>query len=220
MVLKNSRHLLTILSLLLLTAILVVICYFWLDRQLVWWLVAHDTRRYSLLKILANDITLLLTILIALFYLSFVVKLSLNRLNLFDRKFVIVCNAVVTGQFVKALLEPIFGRYWTGTFICNNPSLLNNHVYGFNWFTTGSAFQSFPSGHTTFIISFSVTLWLLFPCLRWLWALLSALVIVGQLGMYYHFASDIFAGVFLGALIAYCHYTYHHSRLTKPSNRN
>jgi membrane-associated phospholipid phosphatase len=115
----------------------------------------------------------------------------------------LACNAVVIGQFLKDIFKVIFGRYWPATFVCNNPSLVSNHVYGFQWFKSGSAYASFPSGHTTFIFSFSISMWFLFPKLRWLWFLLAFLVVVGQIGMYYHFLSDVIAGALLGSLVGF-----------------
>jgi membrane-associated phospholipid phosphatase len=46
-------------------------------------------------------------------------------------------------------------------------------------------------------------MWFLFPKLRWLWFLLAFLVVVGQIGMYYHFLSDVIAGALLGSLVGF-----------------
>ena len=106
----------------------------------------------------------------------------------------------------------MFGRYWPATFTCHNPSLIDNHVYGFNWFNTGAAYASFPSGHATFIFSFAAVLWSVFPKLRWLACLLCLLVISGQIVMYYHFVSDIIAGAILGTLVGICVVQNHQSK--------
>ncbi|ADA79124.1 hypothetical protein FTU_1497 [Francisella tularensis subsp. tularensis TIGB03] len=63
--------------------------------------------------------------------------------------------------------------------------------------------NSFPSGHATFIFSFSVSMWILFPKYRWLWALLAFLVVVTQLLQYFHFVSDLIVGLMLGSIIGY-----------------
>lgn len=197
------RPLLTCLAMILAGTILIILSYVFVDRQVVWWLVAHHSRSVPFFKIAANDITLLLNVLIVLFYLYYGINVLLRRLTYWDRKTVLLCHAVVIGQFLKEALKVVFGRYWPATF-ASNPSLIDNHVYGFNWFKMGTAYASFPSGHTTFIFSFAAVLWCVFPKLRWLACLLCVLVISGQIVMYYHFVSDIIAGVILGTLVGVC----------------
>ncbi|API86966.1 phosphatase PAP2 family protein [Francisella uliginis] len=182
---------------------MIVFCYFFVDRQIVWFLHDHHFRSYKILEIFANDITFWITKVIAIFYIYFFIKLVIKKTNDLDYKVLLIANAVVIGQFLKDFLKGIFGRYWTATFIDNNPSLIRDHVYGFNWFHSGNAYASFPSGHATFIVSFSIAAWILFPKLRWLWILLAVLVVVSQILMYFHFASDLIAGSMLGTLVGY-----------------
>ncbi|WP_150468338.1 phosphatase PAP2 family protein [Francisella sp. SYW-9] len=191
---------------------LIVFFYFFVDRQIVWFLHDHHSRSYKILEILANDIVFYLRELIPIFYIYFFIKLVIKKTNNLDYKVLLIANAVVIGQILKDFLKGIFGRYWTATFINNNPSLIRDHVYGFNWFHSGSAYGSFPSGHATFILSFSVTAWILFPKLRWLWALLAALVVASQLLMYFHFASDLIAGSMLGTLVGYYTASFYNKR--------
>lgn len=205
---------LRVMLLILAIIVLILISYLFVDRPVVWFLVEHHSRQFGLLRLFANDITFTLTILIFFFYIYYAVRLSKRGIGRFDRELLLCCNAVVIGQFLKDILKSIFGRYWTATFVCNNPSLVSNHVYGFNWFRSGSSYASFPSGHATFIFSFSVSMWYLFPKLRWLWSLLAFLVILGQIGMYYHFVSDVVAGGLLGSLVGfYSTYRFKHARI-------
>jgi membrane-associated phospholipid phosphatase len=183
--------------------ILITLSYFFVDRQVVWFLVRHHSTQFGLLKIFANDIVLALTVAIFIFYIYYALCLTRNKIGHVDKKLLLACNAVVIGSFLKDILKNLFGRYWASTFTCNNPSLLNNHVYGFNWLKSGGAYQSFPSGHTTFIVAFATSMWFLFPKLRWLWALLACLVMVGQIGMYYHFVSDVLGGIMLGMPVGF-----------------
>ncbi|WP_255321786.1 phosphatase PAP2 family protein [Francisella halioticida] len=182
---------------------MIVFCYFFVDRQIVWFLYDHHSRNYRILEIFANDITSSITKLIIIFYIYYFIKLTFKRDSKFEYKILLITNAVVIGQFLKAFLKGIFGRYWTATFVNNNPSLIKDHAYDFNWFHSGNIYGSFPSGHATFIVSFSVAAWVLFPKLHWLWALLMVLVVVSQLLMYFHFASDLIAGSMLGSLVGY-----------------
>jgi membrane-associated phospholipid phosphatase len=183
--------------------VLIVFCYFFVDRQFVWFLYEHHTRNYNILEIFANDITYLLTKAICVFYIYYFIKLVLAKASQTDYKIMLIANAVVIGQVLKDFIKGIFGRYWTETFINNNPSLIRDHVFGFNWFHSGTAYTSFPSGHATFILSFSVAGIILFPKLRWLFILLALLVTLSQLLMYFHFASDLIAGAIFGSLVGY-----------------
>ncbi len=200
---------------LLISLVLIVISYFFIDRQLVWFLASHHMRQYSILKIIANDITFGISTIIFLYYIYFFIRLGFSKCSLLNRKVLTICNAVVTVLFLKNILKVIFSRYWTSTFICNNLSLVKNHVYGFNWFAGSEQMASFPSGHASFIFAFSVSLWYLFPKLRFLSALLAILVVVGQIAMYYHFVSDVIAGIALGSLVGFYHVYYQQKFIDK-----
>lgn len=192
--------------------VLIVFCYFFVDRQIVWFLYDHHSRSYKILEILANDIVLTIRNIIPVFYIYFFIKLVVKKTNNLDYKVLLIANAIVIGQVLKDFLKEIFGRYWPATFINNNPSLIKDHMYGFNWFHSGSAYGSFPSGHATFMLSFSVAAWILFPKLRWLWVLLAVLVVASQLLMYFHFASDLIAGSMLGTLVGYYTASFYNKR--------
>ena len=191
---------------LLLVTALCIFCYYFTDRQLVWWLVAHHSRDMFALKIMANNLLNIVVLCVFLVYLVYLFCSGKFRLHKIEHKLIIMCNAMVVTYFLKDMLKLVFGRYWAATFICNNPSLVNNNVYGFNWFTSGESYASFPSGHTAMICAFSASMWLLFPALRWLWALFAILVMIGQAGMYYHYISDILAGAALGSVVALYNY--------------
>jgi len=59
--------------------------------------------------------------------------------------------SVLTTWAMKNQLKVVFGRTWPETWTRNNPSLIRDGVFGFNPFTTGSGYESFPSGHTAAI---------------------------------------------------------------------
>lgn len=190
----------------LLAAIACTVCYYLVDRQLVWWLYAHHSRQITILKFMSNQIPNIIGAGIFLVYGSMALQYKRFVHNKTCMKLLTACNAVVISIFLKDILKFMFGRYWPDTFVCNNPSLIMNHAYGFNWFTDGSAWRSFPSGHTTFIFAFAASMWLLFPKLRWLWILLPIMVMTGLAGLYYHFVSDIIAGAALGTMVAIYNY--------------
>ena len=111
----------------------------------------------------------------------------------------IALNLVVT-NLLKLFLKWSFGRYWPETWKQNNPSLIANDAYGFHPFHSGSAYQSFPSGHAAVIFSALSIVWLCYPRWRWLCAIVGTAVCVGLVGMNYHFVGDVVAGVLLGSI--------------------
>ncbi|AEB27636.1 hypothetical protein FNFX1_0688 [Francisella cf. novicida Fx1] len=177
-------------------------CYFFVDRQIVWFLYEHNSRQYTIMKFFSDDIISFIKVLVFVFYIYYFIKLILKKLVDTDTKILLVANAIIIGQFIKDILKGIFSRYWTETFK-NNTSLIRDNLYGLNWFDFDNINNSFPSGKATFIFSFSVSMWILFPKYRWLWALLTFLVVVTQLLQYFHFASDLIAGSMLGSIIGY-----------------
>lgn len=197
---NHIKHRVT--TFLLLTLILITVSYYYIDRPLVNYLAAHHSRHITLLQHMANDIISLLIGSMILFYAYFMIKLTKQTLTTLDRKLIIACNAIVIAIFLKSELKAVFGRAWANTFVCNNPSFLQNHVYGFHWFADSSSFGSFPSGHATAISAFSTSMWFLFPRFRILWCALAGCVFIGQVGMYYHFLSDAIAGIALGGIVA------------------
>jgi membrane-associated phospholipid phosphatase len=107
--------------------------------------------------------------------------------------------SLASASAIKNQLKIVFGRTWPETWVCNNPSLIRDGVYGFNPLQTGAAFESFPSGHTSAIVAVTSVLWICYPRLRLLYALLIVAVVVGLIGANIHFLSDCIAGAFLGA---------------------
>lgn len=184
--------------------------YYFIDRQVVWFLVSHHSRDFFVLNIMANQIPFVIGAFVFIFYLYFAIILYKKNqpIQALGARLIVMCNSIVIAIFLKDSLKLIFGRTWTSTFKCNNPSLINNNIYGFNWFSSEHGSASFPSGHTTLIFSFATSMWFLFPTLRWIWALLALMVSLGQIGMYYHFVSDVLAGAALGSIVAIYNYHY------------
>lgn len=193
---------------------LIVVSYFFADRQIVWFLYEHNSRQYTFLRFFSDDLVLIIKKLTFIFYIYFFAKTILNKIVDTDKKLLLVANAIIVGQFIKDILKGVFGRYWPETFK-NNPSLIRDNAYGFEWFKFDNINNSFPSGHATFIFSFCVSMWILFPRYRWLWALLSFVVVTTQLLQYFHFASDLIAGAMLGSFVGYCF-----ARLYKDNSQN
>ncbi len=116
----------------------------------------------------------------------------------------VLCGvSVIVAETIKQGLKYAFGRYWPETWVQNNPSLIRDGAYGFNWFHGGAGYASFPSGHTTVTCAVISVLWLLYPRWRPLYALIVLAVGIGLIGADYHFLSDVIAGGFLGVSIGW-----------------
>jgi len=109
----------------------------------------------------------------------------------------------VTATFINNQLKYAFGRTWPETWTENNPSLVQNGVFGFNPFHGGPGFASFPSGHVAAVCAVITVLWWAYPNLRPIYAACVAAVAIGLIGANYHFLSDIFGGVFVGVSVGY-----------------
>jgi membrane-associated phospholipid phosphatase len=110
-----------------------------------------------------------------------------------------LCSAsFVFSEAAKNQLKFIFGRTWPETWVQNNPSFIKDGTYGFNFMSAGSAYQSFPSGHTAAICAVMSVVWIQYPKLRALCSFAVILVVTGLIGANYHFISDVVAGGFIG----------------------
>lgn len=86
--------------------------------------------------------------------------------------------------------------------------LFSSNEFGFYWFRMGKYYWSFPSGHTTTVVSLAVGLGVLFP--RYFYAALGValLVAASRVLLYYHYLSDVMTGFYLTVLVVgfYTHY--------------
>lgn len=185
---------------------LIILSYYYVDRQLVCLLYAHHSRDSLILTRIAGDIVNVIMAFIFLFYIYFAIRVSrlglTNTCSQLERNLLLMSNAVVISIFLKSGFKLLFSRYAAETFLNNHPSLTNNAFYGFKFFAFDEALASFPSGHTAAVVAFSASMWFLFPRLRWVWAVISLLVVIALVAMYYHFVSDVIAGAALGYLVA------------------
>ena len=75
-------------------------------------------------------------------------------------------------------------------------------VPGKECFNIGKAYEAFPSGNAAKIFAVATIVWLYYPRWRWLGVLLVILSVIGVVGLYFHFVSDVIGGAFLGMTIA------------------
>jgi membrane-associated phospholipid phosphatase len=187
------------LTALALVALAVIVSYLWFDRPLA--LFAHgllSVHRHALFEPLTHIPDPLIPAAAIAFVGLGLYALAGGVLSRFPRAVVICSLSLAMGQAIKNELKWVFGRTWPETWIDNNPSFIHDRVYGFNWFHGGGGYGSFPSGHMTVTCALISVLWICYPRLRPLYALIVLAVAVGLIGADFHFLSDVIAGSFVG----------------------
>jgi membrane-associated phospholipid phosphatase len=194
------RNLLTrsVLSLLA-CAGLVAFCYFFIDIPVAFFVHDHRLNQHVFLKWMA-ELAMVFNALAPIILVVAAIRLAWGPLARLELTLVASSLSLIIAVALEYYLKPLFGRYWPETWIHNNPSLIKDFVYGFHPFHFAEAYKSFPSGHTARAFAFMSVIWIVYPWWRWLCVLLCATVIVGLIGMNYHFVGDIVGGAFLGSV--------------------
>ncbi len=183
---------------LLVCALLVTLCYFFVDRPVAWFV--HDHVPSSPLLVGPTLVPPVLWRLAPWVLILAVLWRAWQPGRRAQAVVLALPMSLIVAVAIKDQLKWCFGRYWPETWAHDNPSLIQNGAYGFHPFHSGVAYESFPSGHTTIIFSLISVAWIVWPRWRWLWALAAASVIVGLIGSDYHFTGDVVAGAFLGSI--------------------
>ncbi len=132
-----------------------------------------------------------------------VVWFGQRRLTPAWRTVMLACGATIIATICVILLKVACGRMWPETWVDNNPSYIQNHVFGFVPFHKGAGFESFPSGHMTRITAPFAVLWVRVPRWRVAWVAVPLLVMAGLLVSDFHWISDCIAGIWLGSACAW-----------------
>jgi membrane-associated phospholipid phosphatase len=188
----------------------VLICYFWVDRPVAFFVYNHHINGIALFRWLTypppeiqNWSALVLTILI--------VRRAWGPFLRPEKVLLVACISLIVADDFRISLGDVFGRYWPETWTHDNPSLIGTGTYGFHPFQRGDDIGSFPSGHACRILGFAGVWMLAMPATRLIAIVLSVPMLVSLVAMNYHFVSDVIAGGILGGLIAM--YAVHLARL-------
>jgi membrane-associated phospholipid phosphatase len=180
--------------------VLVVLCYYFVDRQVAFFVHRHEIPRVEEFRWLTEPPPLVQSwsplVLIAL-----VVRRALGPWRRWQQMLFVACVSLIVADQFRESLGDLCGRYWPETWHDNNPSLIGTGTYGFHPFQVGDDIGSFPSGHAARISAFAVVLWLGLPRGCWLYAIIAVPMLVALVAMNYHFVSDVIAGSVLGALV-------------------
>jgi membrane-associated phospholipid phosphatase len=188
----------------------VVICYFWVDRSVAFFVYDHHINKIEVFRWLTypppevqNWSALVLTILM--------IRRAWGPFLRWQKVLLVACISLIVADDFRISLGDVFGRYWPQTWQHDNPSLIGTGAYGFHPFQRGDDIGSFPSGHACRIVGFAGVWTIAMPDSRIVATVVSASMLLSLVAMNYHFVSDVIAGSVLGALIAA--HTTHLARL-------
>lgn len=177
----------------------VVISYEWLDRPIAIWVHAHAAHQGERVFVPLTHIPDPLIPAAVIAFLGFGLWMLAQRPLSKSVMVAFACSLSLTmAEATKNVLKWVFSRPWPETWTHNNLSFIHDRAYGFYWFHGGD-FASFPSGHMTATLALVSVLWLRYPRLRPLYALIVLAVAVALVGANFHFLSDVIAGGFIGA---------------------
>lgn len=188
----------------------VLVCYFWIDRPVAFFVDHHQINKFRVFRWLTYPppelqtwSPLVLTVLM--------VRRAWGPFVHWQKVLLVACLSLIVADQSRTSLGDVCGRYWPETWFNNNPSLIGYGAYGFHPFQRGDDIGSFPSGHAARILGFA-TVWLLAtPRSRVIVTILCAAMLVSLVAMNYHFVSDVIAGGVLGGIVAT--YAVHLARL-------
>ena len=188
----------------------VVLCYFWIDRPVAFYVHDHEIHQYRVFRWLTypppevqNLSALVLTIL--------VVRRAWGPFLRWQKVMLVACISLIVADDFRISLGDVFGRYWPETWTHDNPSLIGTGTYGFHPFQRGDDVGSFPSGHACRILAFAGVWMIAMPRTRLIAMVLGIPMLLSLVAMNYHFVSDVIAGSVLGGLMAM--YATHLARL-------
>ncbi len=119
-------------------------------------------------------------------------RLAVKR-PLFSNMALFVFVSIAASGTLNALIKYVFGR--------GRPGILADHgIYGFDFFSAGYDYSSFPSGHANTIAALLTALYLIFPRRGYIYVLAAILPVMSRVVIGAHFLSDIIFGSYLGVV--------------------
>lgn len=181
--------------------LLVVLCYFFVDRPVAFAVERYEVNKILVFKILSEPPPIVQAWSpLALALLC--VRRAWGPWTRWELALLASCVSLIVADQFRTSLGNLFGRYWPETWFDNNPSLIGDGTYGFRFFQGGDDVGSFPSGHAARIAGFTGVWWFAYPRSRFALVIVCLPMLFSLVAMNYHFVSDVIAGVFVGGLVA------------------
>lgn len=183
----------------------VVVCYFWVDRQVAFYVHRHEIEKFSVWKIhlfkWLTDPPPIVQTWSPLVMAWLMARRAWRPWAPWQKALFTASVSLVVADEFRTLLGDLCGRYWPETWFDNNPSLIGTGTYGFHPFAGGDDVGSFPSGHAARIGGFASVWWIAMPRSRPLLAVACLPMLISLVAMDYHFVSDVIAGCILGTIV-------------------
>ena len=181
--------------------VLVVLCYFFVDRQVAFFVYNRGINKITLFKWLTYPPPIVQTwspVVLAMLAIRRVV----GPWKHWQHTLLVACVSLIVADQFRYSIGDAAGRYWPESWHDDNPSLFGNGTYGFHPFHADDDEGSFPSGHAARIAGFLGVFWLAIPQWRWLYAIVAVPMLAALVAMNYHFVGDVIAGSILGGIVA------------------
>jgi membrane-associated phospholipid phosphatase len=178
----------------------VVVCYFWIDRPVAFFVERHQVSKFRVFRWLTLPppwVQAWSPLALALL----AIRRAWGPFARWQKALFVACLSLIVADQFRTSLGDVCGRYWPETWFDHNPSLIGNGTYGFHPFEHGDDVGSFPSGHAARIVAFAGVWWIAIPKWRALWIVLCAPMLVSLVAMNYHFVGDVVAGGVLGGIV-------------------
>jgi membrane-associated phospholipid phosphatase len=181
-------------------SVVVVVCYFFVDRPVAYFVHDHGFARFEEFRWLTDPPPLVQSW-APLVLIILAIRRAFGEWRLWQRVLFTACVSLIVADQFRESLGDLCGRYWPETWHNSNPSLIGTGAYGFHPFEVGDDVGSFPSGHAARIAGFFGVFWWGLPRWRVVYVLLAVPMLVALVAMDYHFVGDVVAGSVLGALV-------------------
>jgi len=191
----------------------VLICYFWIDRPVAFFVYRHHINTIQVFRWLTYPPPEVQNW-SALFLAILMIRRAWGPFARWQKMLLVACVSLIVADDFRISLGDVCGRYWPETWTQDNPSLIGTGTYGFHPFQRGDDVRSFPSGHAARILRFTAV-WIIAMrdsrTVQVITFVLCVPMLVSLVAMNYHFVSDVIAGSVLGGMIAT--YAAHFARL-------
>jgi membrane-associated phospholipid phosphatase len=196
----HARLLRDTLVALLIGAVLVALCYWWVDRPVARFVHDHRLPDHAVFRWLTYPPPVLQAWAPAVLA-ALMARRAWGPFRRWELAVLAAGVGLILADQFRESLGYVFGRYWPETWVNDNPSLIRDGAYGFHPFHGGSAYGSFPSGHTARAAAVAAVVWAADRRWRWVGVAGAASVAVGLVGMNFHFVGDVVAGAFVGGIV-------------------
>jgi len=179
-------------ALLALTTFVGVICFYYVDKPLSTYFCSHPNISHSKLMHGLTDLGLGGPYIVGLLLLCLWFWYSKHHQAFKQSLYVFI--SMLSAALVVDTLKIIFSRARPKLFF-------NGGIYGFQWFHLHAKYWSFPSGHTTVLMSVAISISLLYPRYRKFLLPMAVILSFTRVVVLAHYLSDIIAATVVSALV-------------------